>query len=378
MEVKKTVARVLGSMGHDALLAVPRLLEEWEKLKSDPDALKWGPDARAGPAWVFAEAIGQIDPSREEVVRVLIDTRIHTLTRSDFSFGRWHWAAVHLGNMKVRDDREICEALESVVQIDSGPARANLSWNAETNDRTALRVVAARALSKRRPSPELVRWLVESVAADANRTRRDILEAIGELGPQGEPALPYLIQIVERRRQMNSSGPACDAMLAIGRIGSAASGTVPVLMSVLDDDWGSSSYICPAIQSLGLLGESASGALVSLQAKLAHPNPEVQVAAATAIRRIGGNTSATIPVLIEGLRFDDISRPYVFPHFASWFLRARMAAQIRISAANGLAELGADAVTAMPALIRIASNDRFPTVREAAQNAALRIRARSK
>lgn len=366
LQVRVRAACVLEWMGQDALVAVPRLLREWSQLAPVGDA-------SAELSWTFAEAIARIDPECEEIVPALLDV----FRDSRLSVIRRGVAAGLLATTKAGDDQEIYKALEAVVQLDEGPIIEETPEFAEhgRSDRTYLRLAAALALWKRNPDPRIVRWLVRSVAIEANTkaARCAIMEAIAELGPQGEPGLPYLIEIVESTRHLPPH-ETCrrTAIEAIGGVGIAAGSAVPTLANEVADR--KSSYDSRlVILALGKIGPSAVHALPVLEAELAHQDPEIRVLAADAIRRIGGNTSATIPVLIAGLQVMDVFGPGVGNHF-----RARQAAEIRISSATGLAELGNGATKAIPALIRVARNDRFPTVREAAQKAALRIAARSK
>jgi HEAT repeat protein len=107
-----------------------------------------------------------------------------------------------------------------------------------------------------------------------------------------------------------------------------------------------------AAEVLGHLHRTGAQVLPDLEKVLQDPNPAVRLQAAIAIWRIDGQTTATVPVLAEGVRGMD--------------------ARGRASAIQILGEIGAPAAAATPALAA-ALADRFHFTRRAAAEALGKI-----
>jgi HEAT repeat protein len=118
------------------------------------------------------------------------------------------------------------------------------------------------------------------------------VEALGQIGKSAAPAVPLLIEVVERRKEHDDREPyvlsgsprsmAWEAAEALGRIGDARA--VTCLLDMLRDDNGRSRST--AAEALGRIGDrSASEALV---ARLADQDDTVREKAQDALNLLGG------------------------------------------------------------------------------------------
>jgi HEAT repeat protein len=117
------------------------------------------------------------------------------------------------------------------------PVLNQLAQNPEEN--VLLRVAAARVLWRlQQPAESLLPLLCEAASAEESRAGVQALEVLEEMGPAAEPAVPKLIELLERPKLPLIGprfGPAhCLAVAScLGKIGAGASLAVPALLKCL-------------------------------------------------------------------------------------------------------------------------------------------------
>jgi hypothetical protein len=143
---------------------------------------------------------------------------------------------------------------------------------------------------------------------------------------------------------------------------------VPVLIERLGRG---QSWKREAAEALGQIGTPAKSALPALAGLLESRDYQARIAAAEAIRLIGGDIAPTIPALVECLGVERIE----YGNFSEFPGRLE-AAQIRARATRALGQLGRGATESTAALENLL-DDELITVREAAGEALHSIEAES-
>jgi HEAT repeat protein len=171
---------------------------------------------------------------------------------------------------------------------------------------------------------EAVRPLVEALRSKSGSIRRTAVEALGEKGRAGLPALSKALQDEEAEVRRA-------AAWSLVRIGRQAAPATPALAKALrDDDPEVRQRVAVALGYIGPLARTAVPALLDVLANDKAWEPRRN--AATALGRIG-ETGEVVPSLITALPDPDTN--------------------VRMAAAEALGLLGAKAAEAVPALLRM-------------------------
>jgi HEAT repeat protein len=143
------------------------------------------------------------------------------------------------------------------------PVLNQLVQNPEEN--VLLRVAAARVLWRlKQPAQSLIPMLCQVASAEESRAGVQALEALEEMGPAAEPAVPKLIQLLERPKLPlvgQAFGPAhCLAVAScLGKIGAGANAAVPAVMKCLQS--GNFNLRIEVALALARIGPAAKRAL---------------------------------------------------------------------------------------------------------------------
>ncbi len=219
------------------------------------------------------------------------------------------------------------------------------------------RAAAAKALGALEPDPEMAAPILEEALDDADEeTVRDVLDALagmgaamvpqltralrfeplrpriafllGEMGPEAEPAIEALIELIDgpcRRTQH-------EALIALGKIGPAAEAAVPALTEALRHTDGPCRY--GAVYALGRIGPEAEPAKPILLETTESSDATLALLSAWALAQIAPEcpqcAEKNVPLLIDALEHPDPRH--------------------RVEAAAALGAMGSLAESAVPAL----------------------------
>ena len=341
-DIRREVVLALGAMGQAAMPALPKIAASLD------DEF-----VRGAATFVLGE-LGNIPPDVEKKIRDNATSENKSLS----TVSLWALAKVHPENKTLR--REVTETFVERLK-DADPV---------------VRVVAARALAALPPEPQITIPIFENAFKDADATT--VRHALDALATLGAPAVPNLISILEKHKELRPeiacvlgqmgpvAAPATDALakltgddnlsvateaaLALGRIGPAAKGAVPVLYSNLQKKGANAHAI---ILALGKIGPDAAVAEPLIRKAMASKNGSLAVTASMALTRIHPQSSQVaaevIPVLVACLS-DTLP-------------------ETRKAAAESLGSIGAKADNVVAALKKTSENDPDKTVRKAAAKA---------
>lgn len=187
---------------------------------------------------------------------------------------------------------------------------------------------------------EAVRLLAEALGDSDTDIRELAAAALSEFGPEGQAALPELIQAcsdesaVVRRR----------AIRAIGYIGPVASeDALPTLLAATEDE--DDGVALQAIATLGELAAGAAAAVPALVSAIWTGDVRRRAVAGVALTRIGG---AAVPALVQSL--------------------THPSSEVRAKSAHLLGKIGPAAMEARSALLSLL-HDRDDSVRARAEEA---------
>lgn len=237
---------------------------------------------RGGAAWTLGR-IGPGSASAAKALAVALTSRLGSVRRN---------AAAALGRLGPAS-KDAVPALEGLL-VDDDPA---------------VRAAAAVALARIAGQLKAFTVLVEMLRGPNARDVCEAVAALGELGPQAEPAAGELAAALAhsdgdvRRlasRSLGSIGPKAlpsvkgafespvesvrlGTVAAFERIGAAA---VPELVAALEDS--SPAVRRAAARALGRLRAEAEGAATALLAAASDPDPQVRHEAAEALKRVKG------------------------------------------------------------------------------------------
>ncbi len=188
------------------------------------------------------------------------------------------------------------------------------------------------------------------------------MAALEAIGPAASPALPELMEVLRRgsvtyaefARGLARIGPASVPVIiaawkgsdagsrsclahALGRIGPEAKAGVPLLAEALAH--GDPYLRKVAAISLREIGPDARDAAPALVQAILSGSPQLRVLAAAAIARLDPSSNAGIPILVEALSSE--------------------VADVAYTAVEGLGKVGPDAASAIPVLLEAHNKGRF-------------------
>ena len=354
--VSSNAAGALGRCGAPAKAAVPSLAAMVSRRERDEGFGYFTPLAAAA-------AIGKFGSNARSVVPELVAV----LAQTDRSPYIRRAVATALGEIAAPGDRIVLAALSRVAKLESGTIRVGKEGATEAEEEASVRIAAALAIWKKSHRRQVVAWLAEPLTHKENvfYLREHAAMALGEIGPDAEAAMPMLISLVtDWKDGKDDCRCSSAAVVALGKIRSREEASVRVLEEQVVRNSGLSEL---AIEALAEIGDPARKSLRALVGALEHESYEVRLAAADAIRRIGGDTDPTVAVLTECLAVTNVH------NFFRKFPGVLQGARIRARAAKLLGHLGRRAEDAIPDL-EAALDDKFITVRKAAAEALREIK----
>jgi HEAT repeat protein len=183
-----------------------------------------------------------------------------------------------------------------------------------------------------------------------------IADALGELGPAAAPAVPELKQLLG-----NKGYPVRRAgALALGKIGPGALDALPQLVQALDDPQDYHHYPGQIAQAIASIGPQAVPYLITV---LETENFTIREGVAKTLGEIGADAETAIPALIEKLS-DKYKRPNIYasalgkigpnaiPALLSIIENANEEAIRRMYAVYAIGEMGSKAKDTVPELIK--------------------------
>jgi hypothetical protein len=203
----------------------------------------------------------------------------------------------------------------------------------------------------RRKSKPAIPTLILSLKDQNELVRVWAVEALGNIGPDANAAVPQLIEGLQNTKDRSAHWAIA---LALGGIGPAAKEAVPSLVKALQEK--DDSLRESVVIALGRIGPDAKAAVPALIAVAKDKRNTGRRHAIEALGKIGPEARAAMPVLIEALAAPE---PYLAFHG---------------TVAKALGGIGPGAKAAVPALAAIA-RDRFAdsSAREAAAQAVMKI-----
>ena len=224
------------------------------------------------------------------------------------------------------DDHVAVDAMHGLAAVGSSATDRILpllrSKNA-TERTNALQTLAFLGLAAQSAGPALIEALGESEDED----KRHVLRALAAVGADAGATVRAIRPLL---RDDARSGVQLTALYALGELGADAKPAVPAIIALLGGD--DARVRLEAVETLGEIGPEAAGAVPQLVAALRDEDGLMTVEAAQALSRIG---SAAVGPLTELLADENY----------------------RVLAATILADVGPDAVEALPVLIRLLGSD---------------------
>jgi HEAT repeat protein len=195
-------------------------------------------------------------------------------------------------------------------------------------------------------------WMKELDSPDAE-ARCQAIHALGAIGSEAEEAVPALTQILQRDPER---GPRIEAALALSKMRPASRSAVPALAEALGDEelWVRMNAAI-ALAGLGAESRPAVPALIkALRNEINRTNLDafhftIQEEVAIALGHASAGTPEAVPVLTDTLQTAN-------------------SASLRYAAARALGMVGADARPAVP-LLREMLQDKDPQARRVAKDA---------
>jgi HEAT repeat protein len=258
-----------------------------------------------------------------------------------------------------RSERVDAARTLGMIARDEQPVSALLAALA-TNGFPELRAAAANALGNiALPRKDVEAGLTRAMDDLNVEVRCEAAVALFRINPQHERPIKLLMQLLRSSRPATRDDqmPGVEreqreVITALGRIGPSASVAVPMLIPYLDRDdleWA-------VIEALKAMGPAARPALPAVQKLLQSSHPWSRFRAATLLWSIERNPDIVVPVLAESLKDSN--------HWT------------RLMAAEALAQIGPSAQSAVPAL-RALLDDDDPTIRRATRKALRAITQKS-
>jgi HEAT repeat protein len=262
-------------MGPDASAAVPAIMRVLENLDEHEYV-------RGGAAW----ALGLIGSKAADAVPLLA----RTLSSKHVSVRRN--AARAIGKIAAAQTGGSIGPTSPISPIGPmlGPNEiADLLKLLSGDEDAAVRVSAAIVLWQIQRHPKVIPALESMLRSRQGSTAPEAAFAVGELGPDAEPAVPALVAALAHPD--NDTRRA--AAHSLGRIGPAA---IPALRNAIGS--GEDQAKCHVVEALGWIGPSSVDALIGA---LASPSPPVRRSAARALGRLGPAAKQAEPALVKAV-----------------------------------------------------------------------------
>lgn len=321
----------LRRMGPEGKEAVPQLM----KMLDEPESKSW-----QMAAW----AISRVAPEKSEAIPKIFDgmSRANSKNFISVALRHFHNAAKHLRPYLTDKDPKI-------------QAAAIFSLPATPDSKSAVPIVSALLMTKERPVFEATAGFLGAMGPDAKSAipdmvqflknfdesllisgsergkrglilkalgkmgrkakvalpvavdflhhpqnivlQQDAARFIGELGPDGAPAVPALIKILKSRNLRHISLKR-EAAIAVGRIGPSAKAAIPALIENLTCKYLGPGYA--SAQALGKFGPAAREAIPHLKDVVRNSKgSQTRIEAALALWRLEKNVKDTVPALRE-------------------------------------------------------------------------------
>jgi HEAT repeat protein len=168
---------------------------------------------------------------------------------------------------------------------------------------------------------ETVPVLIQALNHPNVSIRQRAAWALGDLGPAAQAAVPAL------REALQNPETRRDAARGLGDIGEGSAAAVPDLIALLADDRADDA----AVNALGQIGRAAVPALIRA---VESPNAAIRKGAVDALRRMRSDAAPAVEVLIVALEDEDL----------------------RFNAVDALGEIGPAAEAAIPAIVPLLGN----------------------
>jgi HEAT repeat protein len=349
LEVQIEGAVFLGSVGPQAKIAVPELLEAANgtngRLRQVAASALWSIDRQTNIALkVFTSGLQSTNYTSRQIAL----SHLRQMGAAAKDAGPMILAALQDPDSSVRRDAE-------VTLRDIAPE---------------LLVANAQAMNQQKSSN--VARLVRTIQTGDFKERYNALEALPVFGPDAKPAVAALIEALNAPApslpgnfgsiaQMNSRRAAG---IALGEIGPEARAAVPALMGLVKNPRdGYSAVYC---QALGRIGPEAKEALPVLEDALRDEDRGIRFAAADALTRIVPTTASNAVATLRGLQHDpELAKVWVANNGL-----ARLTDQLdfnnpssrhfRLCASASLWRLGLEKESPAPALLAELSNKNYP------------------
>jgi len=250
------------------------------------------------------------------------------------------------------------------------------------SDNPTIRMAAAKSLQSLQAPPEIVApALVELINDGDAEVQAHVVDAIAGLGESVVPRVSKALENPQLREP---------AVRILRKLGPKAAGAVPALVAAASK--ADAKFRTDIQMALGAIGPAAAPATDMLAKSLATTDAGERESALYALRRIGPKAAAAVRPLFRRMQADESFESQA----AAWAL-ARIAPsnpqvsaavvaklsqgladaneQVRLECVHGLAELGAAAKSAAPALEQAAKDDSSAEVRAAAAEALKRVRS---
>jgi HEAT repeat protein len=260
-------------------------------------------------------------------------------------------------------------------------AVAELVEGLKSND-AIVRTAAAKALQELKAPLELVGGALVQVMHDKDpEVQANVVDAIASLG---ESVVPRVAKALERPEMRDG------AVRILRQLGPKAAGAVDALIKAAAS--GDAKFRTEVQMTLGAIGPAAAPATDMLAKSLASNDAGERESALYALRQIGPKAAAATRPLLQcmntGDTFESEAAAWALariapdnPQVSSAVVKKLTAGlgdtdeQIRLESAAALAEMGAAAKAAAPALQRAAKEDASEVVRAAAADALKRVQS---
>jgi serine/threonine protein kinase/HEAT repeat protein len=194
------------------------------------------------------------------------------------------------------------------------------------------------------PVPEAIPVLAAALKDNDPAVRKDVVIALGNLGPQARGAAPDLLA----KLKDSDADVRKNAVQAVSKVGVEGKGSVPILIELLKDSRVETRRAGAAL--LAKLGPDGKEAAPALAAALRDPDRQIRRSVLDALGQLGADAKPAVPALRDVLRDQDKT--------------------LQQSAIDVLAQLGPAAKEAVPDLIDLLE---APLLREAAVTALGKI-----